>query len=513
VTGEVLVGMCALGLLRVAAALRRRKRAAWLVAALSCIAVAVVDLVRADNRPVEGTLAVTLLAVLLLGRREFTARADRLNRLAAIRRGIAFTTFAVAYGLVFISMPGHLVGSPSMLARAREVLLSFVGFGGTLHIVDDAFSDAFHASLLAMGLVTITCTAVLLLRTPEPLAPLSADDERRLRDLLAGYGARDSLGYFALRRDKSVVWSPSGKAAIAYRVVSGVALISGDPIGDPEAWPGAIHAYRQLLARYGWTPAVMGCSELGAIVIRRELGLCILALGDEAVVSTASFSLEGRAMRAIRQPHARVARAGYVSKVRRAADITPAEHVELRAAAEAWRRDPVERGFSMALSRFGDPADVNCVIVTAHRDGALSGLLRFVPWGPNKISLDLMRRDPAADNGLNEYLICELMLAAPGLGIDEISLNFAVFREALERGSRIGAGPISRLSRRLLLIASRWWQIESLYRFNAKFHPDWRPRFICYSAARDIPRIACAAMEAEAFLVWPGFLRRLLGRP
>jgi lysyl-tRNA synthetase class 2 len=454
---------------------------------------------------------VLLFGVLLLGRREFTARPDRRGRRAAVHRGVALAVAALGYGLLLINLPGHLDGSPSVLARVREVLLSFVGFGGTVRITDDAYSDAFHATLLAMGLLIISCTTVLLLRPPAPLATLSADDERRLRELLARYGERDSLGYFALRRDKSVVWSPSGKAAIAYRVVSGVALISGDPIGDPEAWPGAIHAYRQLLAEYGWTPAVMGCSELGAIVIRRELGLAVLTLGDEAVVPTASFSLDGRAMRAVRQPHGRVARAGYTATVRRADELSAAEHAELCAAAEAWRRDPVERGFSMALSRFGDPADANCVIVTAHRDGRLSGLLRFVPWGPRKISLDLMRRDPAADNGLNEYLICELLLAAPGLGIDEISLNFAVFREALERGSRVGAGPISRLWRRLLLIASRWWQIESLYRFNEKFHPEWRPRFICFGSTRDIPRIACAAMEAEAFLIWPTSLRRLLG--
>ena len=50
------------------------------------------------------------------------------------------------------------------------------------------------------------------------------------------YGERDSLGYFATRRDKSAVFSPSGKAAITYRVVNGVSLASGDPIGDPEAW-------------------------------------------------------------------------------------------------------------------------------------------------------------------------------------------------------------------------------------------------------------------------------------
>ena len=93
-----------------------------------------------------------------------------------------------------------------------------------------------------------------------------------------------------------------------------------------------------------------------------------------------------------------------------------------------------------------------------------------------------------------------------------MSLNFAVFRDAIERGERIGAGPVLRLWRRLLLFASRWWQIESLYRFNVKFRPDWEPRFLSFPNSRDLPRIAVAALEAEAFLVRPRFWRRFTGR-
>ena len=93
--------------------------------------------------------------------------------------------------------------------------------------------------------------------------------------------------------------------------------------------------------------------------------------------------------------------------------------------------------------------------------------------------------------------------AAPELGITRVSLNFAVFRSALERGERLGAGPITRAWRALLVLASRWFQIETLYRFNAKFRPVWEPRFVCYPAGRDLPRVALAALEAEAFLVWP----------
>jgi lysyl-tRNA synthetase class 2 len=114
-----------------------------------------------------------------------------------------------------------------------------------------------------------------------------------------------------------------------------------------------------------------------------------------------------------------------------------------------------------------------------------------------------MRRDKTAQAGLNDFLIVEAIKAAPGLGVKRVSLNFAMFRAALERGERIGAGPVLKAWRGLLVFASRWFQIESLYKFNAKFCPVWEPRFFVFPGGRDAPRIAVAALEAEAFLVWP----------
>ncbi len=79
------------------------------------------------------------------------------------------------------------------------------GYGrGTDNIAGDA--------LLSLGALTFLSTAYLLLRPAEPVARLSADDEARMRALLTKHGQLDSLGYFALRRDKSVIWSPTGKA-------------------------------------------------------------------------------------------------------------------------------------------------------------------------------------------------------------------------------------------------------------------------------------------------------------
>ena len=65
-----------------------------------------------------------------------------------------------------------------------------------------------------------------------------------------------------------------------------------------------------------------------------------------------------------------------------------------------------------------------------------------------------------------------------------------MFREAFERGAEIGAGPIARLWRQALLLASRNWQLESLYRSNAKYHPEWQPRYICFEYTSDLPASA-----------------------
>ena len=92
---------------------------------------------------------------------------------------------------------------------------------------------------------------------------------------------------------------------------------------------------------------------------------------------------------------------------------------------------------------------------------------------------------------------------AGALGVRRISLNFAVFRSVFERGARVGAGPVLRLWHRVLLVASRWWQIESLYRANAKYQPEWLPRFICFRRAGELPRVGLAALEAEAFVQFP----------
>jgi lysyl-tRNA synthetase class 2 len=501
-SADVIIGLM---LVLLAHGLRRRKRRAW----QAVLALLVFDIVihflhfPRDPRPYSAVVAIVLLAVLLFFHEDFYALGDPRTRGWNAWRVFGILAVAdLAIGLGYLAM-GPLDGSYSFPERVQDVVYELVGVYGPVQWASDARGDLYHLLTSALGLFTLVVTVYLFLRPAQPRGRLGAADATRIRELLARQGDRDSLGYFALRNDKNVIWSPSGKSCVCYRVVSGVMLASGDPIGDPEAWPGAIAEFLTVAARHAWRPAVMGCSELGAEVWCREGDLTALELGDEAIVNVAEFSLSGRSMRNVRQMVNRVAKAGYVAEIRRVGDIPRAELDRVIKVTDSWRGSSTERGFSMALGRIGGPGDGDCVLMTATENGVLRAILHFVPWGADGLSLDLMRRDRTAQPGLNDFLITEAIKAAPGLGVKRISLNFAMFRAALERGERIGAGPVLRAWRGLLVFASRWFQIESLYKFNAKFCPIWEPRFFVYPGTRDTPRIAMAALEAEAFLVWP----------
>ncbi|MEU3953401.1 phosphatidylglycerol lysyltransferase domain-containing protein [Streptomyces achromogenes] len=503
--------------------MRRRKRAAWILnlvlsglfLVLFAFAMTFPEIRRYAQNWVSLALTAAFVGALLLGRREFYAKGDRSNpRLAA--------TVAVGGGLAASLLAGLLVTVTNQAPDAARSTFPERWYYGTLRLVSVAAEESRFPGIdppnWANVAVNVLSTALLLavlyaaFRSRRAVDPLTEDDEKRLRALLERHGDRDSLGYFALRREKSVVWSPTGKAAVAYRVVGGVSLASGDPLGDPEAWPGAIVPWLAEARAHGWIPAVMGAGEEAGTVYARH-GLDALELGDEAVVEVAEFTLEGRAMRTVRQAYNRVRRAGYRVRIRRHEDIPADEMAYLVRRADDWRDGATERGFSMALGRLGDPRDGRCVMLECvDAEGRLRALLSFVPWGPHGLSLDLMRRERDVDghaNGLMEFMVIELLRRAREIGITQVSLNFAMFRSVFERGARLGAGPVLRLWRSLLGFFSRWWQIESLYRANAKYRPIWEPRFLLFEKTADLPRIGLASARAEGFLEAPG----LPGRP
>jgi len=500
-------GAAAIGLLLIllARAVRRGKFRAWLVATvLSGLAVGA-HLVKGLDVE-EAALSLLVFGYLLATRSEFTARPDprSTSRLVGVLTVGPLLAGLLGVLWLVIDADGQAPGT-GLWARVAQALLGLVGIAGPVEFVSQSSADQSAVALVVLGAAVLFVALLVATQPVDGPHPPDEEERARLQCLLDTWGGQDSLAYFTLRDDRCVIFAPSGKSALTYRVVGTVSLAAGDPIGDVEAWPGVIAAWLAEARSYGWTPAVLAASERGAQAFDRA-GLDVLELGDEAILDVADFSLEGRPMRGIRQAVTRCTRAGIEVSCHRVADLPTDVLDDVRHRADAWRDGEVERGFSMALGRFGHSRDPDTLVVLA-RDAAgdLRGLLHFVPWGADGLSLDLMRRDRSSENGLIEAMVAGLLTAAPDLGVRRVSLNFAVFRSAFARGERLGAGPVLRLWRSILLGLSRFWQIESLYRANAKYHPTWEPRFVCFRSSSDLPRVGIAALRAEAFLVAPSW--------
>ncbi|WP_425296811.1 bifunctional lysylphosphatidylglycerol synthetase/lysine--tRNA ligase LysX, partial [Nocardia cyriacigeorgica] len=497
-----LVWALVVGLL--AAATAGRKRIAWWLLVIYLVTWVLDNVVafladRDVHALVAAVVHVAVIGVLVAAWPEFYTRVRRgagRKALLALVGGAALGCL-LGWGLVEM-FPG------SLPAGAQRPLWAVYRVTGAILVENEQFDGSPHHFvnfLLGLfGAVALLSAFMVLLRSQRADNAMTGLDESALRGLLARSDVEDSLGYFATRRDKAVVFAPSGKAAITYRVELGVCLASGDPIGIKEAWPQAIDAWLRLADQFGWAPAVMGASELGATAYRRA-GLSVLRLGDEAVLDTRNFSLAGAEMKPVRQAVNRLRRQGMGVRIRRHSDIPADEFTQIVARAEAWRDTENERGFSMALGRLGDPLDGDCLLVEAvDSDDRVLAMLSMVPWGRTGVSLELMRRDPLGPNGVMELMISQLALTSDQYGITRISLNFAVFRSVFEEGGRIGAGPILRAWRGVLLFFSRWWQLEALYRSNVKYQPIWVPRFFLFEERRQLPRVAMASGLAEGFL-------------
>jgi len=274
-------------------------------------------------------------------------------------------------------------------------------------------------------------------------------------------------------------------------------------VGEEESFPALLAELRSCAQIRGLRLGAVGASER-LCPLYEVLGLRTLYLGDEAIIELDRFSLEGRPIRKVRQSVTRLSKAGYRAELHKPHAVDPATLRELEQVLERGRQGAPERGFSMALDSLqGDHREETLVVLAADPDGRVRGVLHFVPcYGRAAVSLSLMRRDPETPNGLMEFMVARAAELLRDRGVQELSLNFAAFARWLHSPEKRS----ERVLGRLVSLGNRFFQIESLYRFNAKFFPRWEPRYLVYEGALGLPRASVAALWAEGQL-WKPALR------
>jgi lysyl-tRNA synthetase class 2 len=498
------------GLLLLARGLARRRHRAWQAAIVLLTVGAVLHVLKGLDVE-EAAFYLTVAGLLWWRRADFDAAGDPLGPPRAGRAALGALVGLYLYGMGAIAAHAALRHGPwpGIGGSLRQVTYGLAG--QDVHALPGRFDHDLTMSLATAGLVCATYVLWLALR-PRDSAPSEATSDRTDARRLVEADGRDSLAYFALRRDKTYFFNAERTAFLAYRAVGGVALVSGDPIGDEDAFDDLLTGFVRFCHEHAWRVAVMGVGDRHRDAWAR-IGLRSIYVGDEAVVRPDAFSLEGRAIRKVRQSVNRLDRLGYRTVTVPAASLDRQRWREIDRVSHAWLRGQPERGFSMALDDMHAPEHGDAVLTLAlDPDDRVAGFIHFVPVpAAGGLSLSAMRRLPDTPNGLMEFLLCRTFAWGREHDVARVSLNFNAFGELLRSDAALP--PWQRLVRFGLGKADRFFQVERLLEFNRKFFPDWEPRYAAFERYADVPLGALVSLSVESLVVWPSALRRLWPHP
>jgi lysylphosphatidylglycerol synthetase-like protein (DUF2156 family) len=493
--GSALV-FASIALLVIARGLRRGMRHTW-IAALALLAVSLLTNLTKGLDVEEAACTAAVVYALFRYRHAFRVRpAPTAFRRAALV-AVTGVAGAVAVGGVLVALVGvhHRSGDDDSVRALAERI------AGNAALPLPAASPFVTPALAALGIAVAAAVGWILVaphrrRTQSP-AEHRAEREQA-RAIVARHGA-DTLAYFALRDDKD--WFFTGHSVVAYAVRNGVCLVSPDPIGPLEERADTWADFCAFADANGWSVAVMAAGA-SWLPIYQAMGMRAIYLGDEAIVDCTTFTLDGGSMKSLRGAHNRVSKAGYT------VEFVDPNHLDSRGRREVLellpetRRGGMERGFSMTLSRVFDSDDTGLLLAIARDvEGRAHAVCQFVPSAEiDGCSLDLMRRrhDEALPNGVIDFVIVETILHMRRLGLRGLGLNFSVLRAVVsgERSDSSWRG----IERRVLARLSDSAQIESLWRFNAKFHPEWQPRWVVVDAVEHVAAQGFAIADAES--IW-----------
>ncbi|HET6873151.1 MAG TPA: phosphatidylglycerol lysyltransferase domain-containing protein [Acidimicrobiales bacterium] len=548
-TAAAVTAFFGVALIVLARGVRRGQRRAWAVCELLLVAVAALHLVKGVDIE-ESLIALAVAGVLYVYRSSFEARTD----VQALTRGLASVAGAavlvVAAGTIAIEIStvinhsrhrGDL--SVSWVHALEATLYRMIGSGRVAlpHRINNFAAPALATA--AVGLV-LALLAVLFRpvvdrrrarhagppspesrsvaasaatsngsrrgdRGGEAVSPADGNVLARARAIVERHGS-GTLDYFALRPDKDFFFW--GDTVVAHAVYGGVCLVSPDPIGPEAEREEAWRAFRKHVDSHGWALGGLGAGEEW-LPIYRASGMHDLYVGDEAVVRVNRFSMDGGRFKGLRQAVNRVAKYGYTISFHDPCALDPALREELKEVMTKSRRGDVERGFSMTLGRVFDPADSGLLLAVVHgprppeadpeAPGPVVAFCQYVPApGIGGYSLDLMRRDDGEHpNGLIDFAVVETIKELRSRGGEGLGLNFATMRAVL--AGEAGEGMTKRIQAWLLRRMGGSMQIESLWKFNAKFDPDWQPRYAIYDAPENALAVAIAIARAESFWELP----------
>jgi phosphatidylglycerol lysyltransferase len=415
----------------------------------------------------------------------------------AIILSVMLAAFLPCHG--YFHRKGSLIAdkfSPGWLAAVFLVLLCSVWLGFfsfkhvnyskdlwwtfTLHGDAPRFIRAMAGTI---GLVLILTTWRFLSPSTPKRPGTYIEEHDRVLPVVRGSNA--TYANLSLLGDKSFLFNQKDDAFIMYAREGRSWIAMGDPVGPKDEWPELIWRFREMCDRQnGWTVFYEVSPE--NLYLYLDIGLTALKLGEEGRVALKDFSLEGGSKKDLRYAVNRLEKDSYEFQ------LIPQEDVysrleEFKVISDAWLSNKNTREKRFSLGFFNEEY-LKCfpagVVV---KEGTILAFTNiFMGADKKELSVDLMRHQTNAPNGIMDYLFTKLMLWGKEEGFENFNLGMAPLsgfysHEFAPLWNKIGA--------LIFRHGEHFYNLQGLRQYKEKFNPVWEPKYMVSPGGLFIPRI------------------------
>ncbi|MFC4604331.1 bifunctional lysylphosphatidylglycerol flippase/synthetase MprF [Rhodococcus kronopolitis] len=343
----------------------------------------------------------------------------------------------------------------------------------------------------------------------------ATDDTDRARRLLTASGG-SALSWMTTWAGNRYWFSPDGTGYVAYRVIGGVALTTGDPVGPPETVRAHVTEFAEFASANGWTPCFYSVTgELRAVT--DALGWGGFQVAEETVLRLDGLAFTGKRFQDVRTALNRAKKSGIRAEWIEFPHAPLALTDQINAISEEWVADKgmPEMGFTLGGTDQLDDPQVRCLIAVDD-DRTVHGVTSWMPvYRDGEVvgwTLDFMRRRTEGFRPAMEFLIASAALLLAEEGAEFVSLSGAPLAKVEaadaddidetgdddeERWERSVFGAVMD---RVLDVLGRTLEpvygFRSLLAFKSKFQPEYVPMYMTFPDPAALPSIGNAIGRA-----------------
>lgn len=492
-----------LGLLYLSISLWRRKRTAWVMAMATYVfllGLMAHDYVSALasgfglRRALVLLLPLLMVAALWVTRREFVVRSDARTFMSSVKVSAV------------VLLAAFLYGTAGFMLMERPDFHRDMSLASAMHYTIDQFAlttDPLHpytnrARLFQDSLTFISVSAVsfVLISLFQPIKARyigQKEHAERARQLVYEYRA-DSEDFFKLwPPDKAYFFGSHERSLIAYQVRRGTALAVGDPLASAPSAGRLLRQFDDLCFVNGWRPAFIHITPEWKSRFHAH-GYQTQLIGKEAIVDVGHFAAHVAREKYFRQIDNRFSKLGYRTEL-----LVPPHHGavidRLKVISDEWLKKPgrVERGFMMGI--FSEAyVQQGPVFVARDAAGTIQAFLNVLPSPvPEEANFDMLRASDRAPGNCNDYLLVRYLSHLHTSGTKRLNMGLCPLAGIEDEPSTL----INRTLRFVYSNGDRFYSFQGLYKFKAKYEPDWSERYIAYKGGpADFTRVMSALNAA-----------------